>query len=58
MLRDGAGPDPRFARPQEAFLPEGPEGPEIDVSVPLTRHIFETAAAEVLKRLKEASGFE
>ncbi|CAK9044743.1 Peptidyl-prolyl cis-trans isomerase FKBP62 (PPIase FKBP62) (70 kDa peptidyl-prolyl isomerase) (FK506-binding protein 62) (AtFKBP62) (Immunophilin FKBP62) (Peptidylprolyl isomerase ROF1) (Protein ROTAMASE FKBP 1) (Rotamase) [Durusdinium trenchii] len=38
----------------EAFLPEGPEGPEIDVSVPLTRHIFETAAAEVLKRLKEA----
>eukprot|EP00913_Durusdinium_trenchii_P029702 g27839.t1 len=39
---------------EEAFLPEGPEGPEIDVSVPLTRHIFETAAAEVLKRLKEA----
>jgi len=37
----------------EAFLPEGPEGPEIDVSVPLTRQLFETAAADVLKRLKE-----
>ena len=38
---------------EEAFLPEGPEGPEIDVSVPLTRQLFETAAADVLKRLKE-----
>ena len=34
---------------EEAFLPEGPEGPEIDVSVPLTRQLFETAAADVLK---------
>jgi hypothetical protein len=39
---------------QEAYLPEGPDCPEIDVSVPLTRQIFETAAADVLKRLKEA----
>ena len=42
--------------PKEAYLPEGPDGPEIDVSVPLTRQIFETAAADVLKRLKEAGG--
>lgn len=40
---------------EEAFLPEGPDGPEIDVSVPLTRQIFETAAADVLKRLKEVA---
>ncbi|CAE7893442.1 SSE1, partial [Symbiodinium necroappetens] len=37
----------------EAFMPEGPEGPEIDVSVPLTRAAFEAAAASVLTRLKE-----
>ncbi|CAE7549625.1 MSI3 [Symbiodinium natans] len=37
----------------EAFMPEGPEGPEIDVSVPLTRTVFEAAAASVLSRLKE-----
>ena len=42
-----------FGCTKEAYLPEGPDGPEIDVSVPLTRQIFETAAAEVLKRLKE-----
>mmetsp|Transcript_1198 Transcript_1198/g.3063 ORF Transcript_1198/g.3063 Transcript_1198/m.3063 type:complete len:739 (+) Transcript_1198:65-2281(+) len=37
----------------EAFMPEGPDGPEIDISVPLTRTVFETAASEVLGRLKE-----
>lgn len=36
----------------EAFLPEGPDGPEIDVSLALTRDIFEAAAAEPLQRLK------
>eukprot|EP00438_Fugacium_kawagutii_P032159 Skav231577 [mRNA] locus=scaffold481:232986:240909:- [translate_table: standard] len=28
---------------EEAFLPEGPDGPEIDVSVPLTRQVREVA---------------
>jgi len=37
----------------EAFLPEGPEGPEIDIKVPVTRKVFETCAEAVLKRLKE-----
>eukprot|EP00930_Biecheleria_cincta_P100419 TRINITY_DN92061_c0_g1_i1.p1 TRINITY_DN92061_c0_g1~~TRINITY_DN92061_c0_g1_i1.p1 ORF type:complete len:760 (-),score=199.83 TRINITY_DN92061_c0_g1_i1:148-2382(-) len=37
----------------EAFLPEGPEGPEIDISVPVTRATLETAAADMLKRLGE-----
>ena len=37
----------------EAYLPEGPAGPEIDVSLPLTRQGFEQAASEPLARLKE-----
>jgi len=38
----------------EAFLPEGPEGPEIDVAFPFTRDAFEAAAADILQRLREA----
>eukprot|EP00441_Pelagodinium_beii_P034042 CAMPEP_0197642190 /NCGR_PEP_ID=MMETSP1338-20131121/15929_1 /TAXON_ID=43686 ORGANISM="Pelagodinium beii, Strain RCC1491" /NCGR_SAMPLE_ID=MMETSP1338 /ASSEMBLY_ACC=CAM_ASM_000754 /LENGTH=736 /DNA_ID=CAMNT_0043215281 /DNA_START=74 /DNA_END=2284 /DNA_ORIENTATION=- len=37
----------------EAFMPEGPDGPEIDVSVQMSRSILETAAADMLKRFKE-----
>lgn len=37
----------------EAFQPEGPEGPEVDVSVPFKRETFETAAATTLQLLKE-----
>ena len=29
----------------EAFMPEGPDGPEIDISVPLTRTAFEVRSA-------------
>lgn len=37
----------------EAVLPEGPDGPEIDVSVPFARDQFESLAAAPLGRLRE-----
>eukprot|EP00933_Yihiella_yeosuensis_P044365 TRINITY_DN39462_c0_g1_i1.p1 TRINITY_DN39462_c0_g1~~TRINITY_DN39462_c0_g1_i1.p1 ORF type:complete len:735 (+),score=195.67 TRINITY_DN39462_c0_g1_i1:64-2268(+) len=40
----------------EAYLPEGPEGPEIDVSVPLNRDVLQAAAASLFEKLKEVLG--
>lgn len=37
----------------EAFQPEGPEGPEIDVSCAFTRDAFEAAAKGTLEKLRE-----
>lgn len=37
----------------EAFTPEGPDGPEIDVSLPFTKDAFESCAAASLQRLRE-----
>jgi len=37
----------------EAFMPEGPDGPEFDVSMQMSRSTLETAAADMLKRLRE-----
>merc|ERR1712151_59080 len=36
----------------EAFLPEGPDGPEIDVGLKFTRDAFEAAAASTLTLLE------
>mmetsp|Transcript_13370 Transcript_13370/g.25246 ORF Transcript_13370/g.25246 Transcript_13370/m.25246 type:complete len:749 (+) Transcript_13370:130-2376(+) len=37
----------------EAFQPEGPDGPEIDVSCAFTRDAFEAAAKDTLEKLRE-----
>lgn len=37
----------------EALMPEGPDGPEIDVSLHFTREMLETTAASMLSKLKE-----
>jgi len=40
----------------EAWMPEGPDGPEIDVALHLTRDMLETTAASVFAKLKEVLG--